>query len=195
MFQEEVSRSPDPDIQLIQFILRRMTQIGSPDLAAGLLARIEVLYPILPDIVRYLTVASDLNPSIRTQIGAELVSLFRASIVSELKFHRLWLMVPFADSTSWGQGERFMQLLGVSDSTFARRKLILAMGRACQDYWFSSTRKRVMDEAPWPRRAFLMGASCMPVDARRHWFRSIEPKLDLLERVVVRYARDHPFRK
>jgi hypothetical protein len=195
MLRDEIGRSPEPDIALIQFVLRRMAQISSPDLVSDVLDSIEVLHPILPDVVRYLVAAAIWDEDTRSQVGDQLLSLFKSSIVSELEFHRAWLLVPFATSTDWGNSSSFYQLLGHTDSSFARRKLILAMGRACQDHWFKSSRKRVMDEGPWARRALLMGASCIAKDSRKAWYRSIESKLDLLEKAVMTYALDHPFRK
>ncbi len=33
----------------------------------------------------------------------------------------------------------------------------------------------------------------MAKDARKHWYRSIEDRLDLLERAVANWANQHPF--
>jgi hypothetical protein len=45
---------------------------------------------------------------------------------------------------------------------------------------------------PWERRAFLAGAACLPADEQRHWYASVRPQLDDLERAVVDWARAVP---
>lgn len=105
----------------------------------------------------------------------------------------MWALELFAQSTDWNQAERFMGLLAGTVDLFARRKLILALGRAEQRHWFQSHWRNVFDESAWPRRALLAAGSCMPTDARKHWYRSLEDRLDLLEHAVVKWARAHPF--
>ncbi|WP_334839210.1 hypothetical protein [Nostoc sp.] len=79
------------------------------------------------------------------------------------------------------------------NGTLSKRQLILAMGRASQRHWFQSQWRSLFDEPHWSRRALLAGASCMPGDARKHWYRSVEARLDPLERAVMKWARQYPF--
>jgi hypothetical protein len=75
----------------------------------------------------------------------------------------------------------------------SRRKLILAMGRAKQRYWFQSQWRGLFGEAPWARRAMIAGFSCLPPDPRKHLYKSIESQLDPLELAVMKWARKNPF--
>ncbi|MFC1932510.1 hypothetical protein ACFLXU_02625 [Chloroflexota bacterium] len=76
---------------------------------------------------------------------------------------------------------------------FSQRELILAMGRAKQQYWFRRRRSDVMQFSPWSRRAFLAASSCMAPDEMSHWYGSIAGRVDSLDRVVMEWARNNPF--
>lgn len=67
------------------------------------------------------------------------------------------------------------------------------MGRAGQRHWFQSHWRNLFDEPDWPRRALLAAGSCLTQDARNHWYRSVEPRLNPLEKAVMRWAKDNPF--
>lgn len=67
----------------------------------------------------------------------------------------------------------------------------LALGVAGVGHWFRSQRGDISLMDPWERRAFLAGASCLPVDERKHWYASVKPNLDALELAVVEWAKDN----
>jgi len=67
------------------------------------------------------------------------------------------------------------------------------MGRAKQRHWFQSQWRSLFNEPNWSRRALLAGISCLPQDARKHLYRSVEPRLDELEKAVVCWAKNNPF--
>lgn len=122
-----------------------------------------------------------------------MIDLLEESLVSELQYHRIWALNLFTHTTQWDNESRFFKMLGETRDPFSRRKLILAMGRAHERHWFQSQWRNLMNESPWPRRALLAGASCMPPDARKHWYKSIMPQLDELEKVVVKWVKANPF--
>lgn len=122
-----------------------------------------------------------------------MLSLLKESIVSELEYHRMWALELFTHSTEWDNEEKFLKLLSSSSDLASHRKLILALGRASKRHWFQSRWRSLFDEPHWPRRALIAGASCLSRDARDHWYRSIEPKLDPLEKAVMRWAKQNPF--
>jgi hypothetical protein len=134
-----------------------------------------------------------IKPEERVSIGRRIMSLLQDSMISELDYHRLWALELFAQSNDWNNDDQFYSMLTATPSQAARRKLILAMGHASQRHWFHSQWRSFFDHPPWTRRALLAAASCMPADARRHWYRSIEPQLDPLELAIMRWAIQNPF--
>jgi hypothetical protein len=53
--------------------------------------------------------------------------------------------------------------------------------------------RNLFNEPPWTRRALIAAASCLATDARKHWYKSIEARLDAVELAVMRWAKQNPF--
>lgn len=183
----------DPDLSIIRFVLRRLGQLGDNCLVETIFEKIEVLHPVFPEIIRYFRNLRYLRTEPKTAVAKQLLSLLDDSIVSELPFFRMWTLSLFSPSREWDNEARFQRLLSRSNDQFSRRELILAMGRAHQQHWFQSQWRHLFDEASWPRRALLAAASCLSADARRHWYKSVSPRLDILEKAVMKWAKEHPF--
>jgi len=182
----------DMDLGVVRFILRRMAQLNDSDMAVELIDDAERCYPVLAHIMEYLTALTDVPQAVRDHVSAKIMSLIRSSAVAHLPYHRCWLMTPFAASNRWDQTQRLATVYNRATDTFTRRKTILALGRASQDFWFRARRNSVRAMDPWERRAFLAGASCLPHDERRHWYRSVRRWLDPLDAAVVDWVTANP---
>jgi hypothetical protein len=192
LFVEEVGKN-DPDLSIIRFIFRRLGQLGDNCLVETIFDKIDVLHPVFPEIVTYFRNLRYLHQDARTTLAKDLLTLLNESVLSELPFFRMWTFSLFTHSDEWDNEREFQRLLTESNDQFSRRELILAIGRAHYRHWFQSQRRHLFDESNWVRRALLAGASCMPGDARNHWYRSVSPRLDILEKAVVKWAKDNPF--
>lgn len=192
LFREEIERE-EPDLPVLKFCLRRLGQLGDDSIVDDVFQNLESLTPVFVEIISYIKNLRFMNPQGRSALGGRLLDLLDDSIVSELAYHRMWIIHVFTESTEWDNEDRFVTLYNSETDQACRRKLILAMGRAQQAHWFQSQWRSLFDHPSWQRRALLAAASCMPGDARRHWYRSVEPQLDKLELAVVRWARQHPF--
>lgn len=192
LFRDE-AQSDDPDMPVAKFCLRRLGQLGDDSVVDDIFNNLEALIPAFVDIVEYFKSLRFLNGESRSRLGGRLLSLLHNSMVSELPYHRMWIMHVFTESREWDNEGQFVGLYNRENDQACRRKLILAMGRAEQRHWFQSQWRTLFEHPHWQRRAVLAAASCMPADARRHWYRSVEPQLDLLEKAVSRWARSNPF--
>ena len=192
LFREELVRD-EPELPILRFVLRRLSQLGDDGLVDDIFDELDKLHPALPDICRYVQSLRHLDAAGRSALGARMLTLLNGSVVSELPYHRMWILDLFVHSQEWDNEARFFNLYATEADPACRRNLILAMGRARQAHWFQSQWRTLFDQPHWPRRALLAGASCMAQDARRHWYRSVEPQLDTLERAVARWAQQYPF--
>lgn len=192
LFREELEED-EPELSIVRFVLRRLSQLGDSGLVDDIFANLDKLHPALPDICRYVQSLRHLDGPGRSALGARMLALLSGSVVSELPYHRMWILDLFVHSREWDNEARFFALYAAESDPACRRNLILAMGRAHQAHWFQSQWRTLFDQPHWPRRALLAGASCMSADARRHWYRSVEPQLDALELAVMRWARQNPF--
>lgn len=193
IFRKVAADQEEPDLALLKFVLRRLGQLDNDAIADEVLDSLNRLHPAFSDMIQYLLHLTKLSGEQRARIAAIVVKLLDGSVLSELQYHRMWALELFARSTQWDHSDKLVGLLGRIQDQASRRKLILALGRASQRHWFQTRWRSLFEEAPWPRRAFIAAASCLPPDARKHWYASIEGRLDVLERAVIKWARQHPF--
>lgn len=193
LLREEIA-STSPDFAVIRFLLRRLGQMGDASMADEILASLGLIYPVFPDVVEYLSNLRDIRPPARHRLAGSLLEALKTSILSELEYHRMWGLDLFASSTRWDHQDAFLPMLGGAGDQVTRRKLILAMGRARQHHWFQGQWRNLFNESPWPKRAVILAASCLPPDPRKHWYNHIERRLDVLERAVMSFAKAKPFR-
>ena len=189
----EQLHSDNIDIRLTRFILRRLSQLQDAGVTNQILESIDNLYPVFADVIAYLNSLNDLSGDHRVEIGKNFLNLMDNSVVSHLEYHRVHLLNLFASNAAWGNVDKIRELLLRYSDHFTVRKLILALGKAGQSYWFRQRKNDWQNFSPWERRAFLRGASCLPSDERHHWYRSVQQKhLDCLENAIVGWSRQNP---
>jgi hypothetical protein len=192
LLREELQKE-SADFSVIRFVLRRLGQLGDASVADEILDHVQEIYPVFPDIIRYLSNLRDLDDDESARIGGRVLDLLQRSILSELEYHKMWGLDLFAASTRWNHSDRFFRMLSAAQGPIIRRKLILAMGRTHQRHWFQNQWRNLFNESPWPKRAFIAAASCLTADARKHWYSSIAGRLDPLEIAVMNWAKANPF--
>lgn len=180
------------DVPMMRFVLGRVRELGLVDHDDLLLANLKRFSPVFRDVIEALVSQSGLEDAELRGLGARLLDLFDHEAVGYLEYHREWLLTPFVNEEVWNHRERLVQLHEKYFDQMTRRALILALGRGRVAHWFKTRKQEVFQFPPWTRRAFLYGASCLPGDEARHWYRSLKPQLEPLEDAVVEYARAHP---
>lgn len=181
----------DIDQSMVRFLLRRLGQLDADECAKTILDNIENTFTVFPNVIEYFGRLRSLSTSQRQLIGQQLLFQIEESSISKLDFHKCWLFSLFSEGTEWGNQDKLVALYSGSQDLFSRRKLALALSKSGQDYWFRSRKDEVFEYGGWLRRAFLAGANCLPSDERKHWYDFLEPRLDLLEKSVVAWARSN----
>ena len=192
LFREEISKD-ELDLPIIRFILRRLTQINEKGIINDIFENIDSIYPAFPEIIQYFKKLRDLDVAEKVKIGKNLLKLIDNSILSQLDYHKIWILNIFSESREWENKTSFLPIYKNENNESCRRELILAMGRAKQTHWFQSQWRHAFSYPSWSRRALLLASSCLAPDARKHWYSSIENRLDIVERAVVSWARRYPF--
>ena len=186
ILEAHLEEADDIDISLVRFLLKRLTQIGSPDSVDCLLQNINKLYPVFKEVMMYFQTI-EIETETKHRIGARLLDICTDSVVGHLEYNKIWILHTFTKNSEWNNDDRFTRLYTELGDQYSQRELILAIGRAGQDYWFRARRRNVSELTPWVKRAFLAASSCLPGDQAQHWHRSL-PRLDILERVVTKWA-------
>lgn len=192
IIEEQVSQE-EINIPLTKFVIRRLAQLGSVETLEIVLNNIDKLYPVIPDIVKYIQSIRDIDIPKKHEIGVRILDLLGNSTVSHLEFHRMWLLSLFTNNTEYDNEQRFAGVFSTWSDQFTQHQSILALGRSKQDEWFRMRKRNLFDFSNWLRRAILLGGSCLPTDERKHWYQSLESRLDQLELAVVKWARQNPF--
>ena len=182
------------DQSMVRFLLRRLGQLDDDRCVEMIIEHVDKLFTVFPDVIEYLGTLSHLDDGERHHIGNRVLGLVNRSSVSDSEFHRAWLFSLFSNGTEWGNSEKLALLYSQLPDSFSKRKLTLAMAQSGQDYWFRARKDEIFEFGGWARRAFLAGASCLPNDERRHWYRFLEPRLDILEKSVMKWAQANPFK-
>ena len=191
ILREQVSRE-EIDIILTRFVLRRLAQMKAIDSVDLVLDNVVNLYPVIPDVARYVKSLSDLDATKKQEIGGKLLQLLFDSVTSHLEYHRMWLLSVFANDQGFDHKKDLVRVAGNWSDELTRREAILALGRSGQVSWFRMRKTEVLNQPPWSRRAFIYAASCLPLDEREHWYRQLRPRLDTLELAVAKWAEQNP---
>lgn len=194
ILNEQIELGDDLDLNVTRFVLRRLAQINDHSCLRPVLENVEGLYPVFKDVLVYVTSMRRVDATYRREVGKYLIGLMDKSVVGHLDYHKGWILNTFTQGEEWDNEDVFATLYNTNTDTFSRRELILALGRAGKDHWFKTRKRDVFRLEPWERRAFLAGASCLPGDESKHWYRSIARRLDPLEKAVVSWAKANPFR-
>ena len=191
IIDEQLSRDTI-EIAVTRTVLSMLTQIQDHSCLDRVVDNLPKLYAVLKDALEYV---QSFGPDLAKQaaIGAKLIDALESTVVGHLEFHRSWVLSTFTRDRQWDNEGRFVSLMNHAFDEFTRRELTLALGRAAQSHWFKTRKRGVLGLPPWERRAFIAAASCLPGDEHKHWTRSLEGRLDPLERVVAAWARQNKF--
>ena len=177
------------DQHLVRFLLRRLGQLDDKSVVELILSRLNRTFTVFPQVIQYFARLRTLSDQDRNYVTAQLLNLMSDSYVSQLEYHRCWLLSLFSEGPMWGNSEKMASLYSDSQDNFSRRKLTLALGRSGQDYWFRTRKEDVFEFGGWLRRAFLAGAKCLPMSERKHWYSFLNPRLDIVERSIVSWVQ------
>jgi hypothetical protein len=188
----EAGTSRSLDIPMMRFVLGRIRQLGLRDADDLLLSNISRFAPVFREVVEALVVQSGMTDADLASLGSQLLNLFDDSTVGHLEYHRDWLLTPFANQSVWNHVDRLVRLHERNVDEVTRRAITLALGRGRVSHWFKTRKQQVFQLSLWNRRAFLYGASCLPGDEAKHWYRSLQTQLEPLDQTVIKYAKAHP---
>ena len=175
-----------------RFLLRRFGQLNI-DLLDDVLAEIGKFAHLMDSVARYIRELRDLAPERSEEIGERVLDAIENNESLQLEYQRLWLLSIFTSGSEFNHQTRFQSLLSRWPDLATQRELMLAMGRANQAHWVRSRRRTASDLAPWVRRAFYAGASCLDPEELIHYYRSLRGGADILERSVIKWAQAIPF--
>lgn len=186
---EQIESENGIDSKLVAFILNRLGQLNDSNSIDLILNNIDKLYTVFKNVFVYLNNLTCLSAEEKSRLGKRLIELVDTSIAGHLEYHRAWVFDVFANDSEWNNKHEYINLYNRYFDDFSRRKLILALGKSNTYHWFKSQKRNFQSFNPWLKRAFLVGASCLPGDESKHWYKSIDIFLDSLDKCIVEWAK------
>ena len=126
LLQKELEND-EIDPQLVRFVLRRLGQLDNPAGVDTVLGNIEKVFTVFPQVIQYFARLRSLDNEERRVVGERVLSLMDNSYLSQLDFHRCWLLSLFSEGTEWGNSERLISLYSDAQDNFSKRKLTLSI--------------------------------------------------------------------
>lgn len=156
-----------------------------------MLGNLHKLYHVIDSVARYLESMRKSTDGARKKVGETVIAATRRATTGS--YERACLLSLFTQGQEFDNEERFEKLYNDFPDPSTRREVILALGRAHKQYWFSARKRQLGELDPWTRRAFIAAASCLSSDERGPFYRSLREGTDILEGAVIKWAADNPF--
>jgi len=188
VFREQLKKDRyDPVI--MSLLLQRLGQLDHDDVVDDVMMNIAKLEPVVDAVVRFLSALRSLSVARRRKIGQSILRLVTDKRAS--RYQIACLLSIFTHGREFDNEGRFERAFEQVQAE-GKRELMLALARARKGHWFVARRRDAAGLAPWLKRAFLAGASCMASDVKEAFFKTEERTGDVLEQAVIRWARAKP---
>jgi hypothetical protein len=180
------------DVVVMRFVIHRLKQLGIEDAVDIVLANISKLRAAIDVTVEYLASLRNTDEATRLRIGRKVLAAVKRP--ANGIYERMCLLSLFTEGPEFNHVDQFEPLYENFRDAPTRRELILALGRARSAHWFKANRLDYQALEPWSRRAFIAAFSCVTEDASVHFYRSLRNGADVLEKAVIKWAGNSPFR-
>jgi hypothetical protein len=190
VLQEQIE-SERPDTVVLRFVLHRLRQLRITGAVGRVLQHMHQLQPAIDRLVEYLSSLREEDSALRLRVGKKVIAAAKKPNIGA--YERMCLLSLFTSGREFDNEDRFERLYDEFTDSPTRRELVLALGMSGATHWFMARRNDYQALDPWLRRAFLAAFSCVGVDARVPFYRSLRNGADLLEAAVIKWASDFPF--
>jgi hypothetical protein len=193
VLEEEIEAENGFSQPVFRFVMWRLTQLNNPDAIEFLLDKLEHLYPVAPDVLRYAYSVEITDVDQRHRVRDMLINLIDNSVMGDSMYLRNWILAILSKPNMDTGVATFVRLYNALPDEYSQRQCVTGLGRSHATAWIRSRKSAVQTFGPWVRRAFLAAASSLPGDEFENYHRSIKTRLDSLEQVVCDWAKHNPF--
>ena len=187
---EQLTRERKPNISLLGFALRRMSQFGdvSYEVVNLILDNVDRVIPIFPDVIACLAQFRQIDPFGSWTLEDTILELLDHPRLSHLEYYRSWILTLF-QMRPLSNASKLYQVYNQYADQFTRREVILGMGAAKNQAWVRMNKDQIANVGPWEKRALLHAARCLNRDEANVWFDVVAKSMQGLDLWVVNWAK------
>jgi len=153
------------DLRTIQLILAFLSTFQRPDLAPLVLDNLSLLSPLGESVARFLSALDEIEDADHEAIGKSVLDYVnRDAFVPE--HQAVWLLEPFALSSSWDNLNELRKLARNARSAMMRRQAILGLRQTGDRSALLDVKSSIDDARDWEERAILLACGRLPQDER-----------------------------
>jgi hypothetical protein len=185
LFAECVTKRP-LHLGLARHLLRRATQLRTNALLSTAMDNLEVLAPVLRDLVRYLRTAIPKHS--QGQYGPILLDHMQKSDFGDVPYIHLWFLELIRLRPDLTSSDTALAAAEKSEALVGLRMTALLAREYGQGDWIRSQKETWRNHRDWDRRAILAAATVLPQDERKHWLGMIQGTSSGLDRAVAQWT-------
>ena len=175
------------DYSRMGWLVRRLSQVGTPSAVEFLLSNILEVTPILGDVARYMIRAGNYYAGSMPEVGASVINALDTGIISRNEYLQLVLINLFSRLPKLNHLGKLTQRYEKAGPPI-RREILLAACAAEDPYWIKERKEEFGNADPWLRRAIISASRFLPGDEGTIWRRHIKSRLSEFERYVATWA-------
>jgi hypothetical protein len=186
LFEECVSERP-LSLGLARHLLRRATQLRTNILLSTAMMHLDVLAPVLRDLVRYLRVAIPKGTSGKPY-GSAILAHLAATEFADVPYVHLWFLELLRLRPEIAPSDLVLRAAESAVPLIGLRMTALLAKAYRQGDWIRSQKEIWRNHRDWDRRAILASAAILPKDEREHWLAMIQGTVSGLDRAVAQFT-------
>jgi hypothetical protein len=171
----------------IGWLLRRLSQIGTPAALDYVLQNVNEFTPVLGGVARYIIRASPNYSGTLESAGQFILNALNVPSIHHSEYMQMVLMNLFGKIPALDHVNQLTAMYP-NLTPAVRREVVIAAGTADQGHWIKERKDEFANSDPWFRRALICAVPSLPGDEGVHWLRKIRRDMSAMEKLVTAWA-------
>lgn len=170
---------------LARHLLRRATKLRTNVLLNTVMSHLDVLAPVLRDLVRYLRVV--IPKTSASRYGTQILEHLQSDEYGDIPYLHLWFLELLRLRPDLAQSDIALRAAETAEPLLGLRMTALLARVYRQGDWIRGQKEIWRNHRDWDRRAILASAAVLPKDERTHWLGMIQGTSSGLDRAVAQH--------
>ena len=176
-------KQKDINYQRLAWLLRRLTQVGTPEALEYIIKNIDVFTPILGEVGRYIMKSANNYLGDLKQLGKLLINVLEVPLVQHSEYLQMIIINIFSEIPDFNHIDKITSFFKKAQPSI-KREIIRAAEKSHQGSWLRETKKDFESSDRWLRRSIVQSSHEFPGDEMEHWLNKKKKTFDGLEKIV-----------